>query len=954
MKGRPKLHRGDEQIVWQDTSITHSRRVKVTKTGSIVQYAAGPSTHRTLHQTITIPDSHIPQEVLYDASFPDPEPPPAKKTSPKRYMNSWQGYDKNPGYRDEYLMELLCRKGRGDTALLSRCAQCDAGEPRYRCKSCPLCLLEWNGEYFMKTTLRDLGLRVQIGHFDGLPCICPERAGRTFTVMDTNGIHEVEINYCACDRRDGATRRQQLLRFGCKVSGYDFYKYLTIMTDAWGIRLPKYRHLKMLMRAGRGQEENGIETTSPGQLALRCPACPIPDVNLPAGWESASRSISFLYHGILALDANFRLKNLFCSTPTVDPGLHTGLAYFVKYVPYLHHLGKYVTQTDWVVLTFERQISTCSGFKTLRQAETKGETGLRASGVAMCVGDLQKGERYVNMDYVIMSGASSLGLQNLFISYDIACQWNINFKKRMAELPSHLRLRGGVGLSCGVPKLHAKAHKLACQCEYAIGIQDGTGRTDGEGIERTWAIVNVIAFSTKEMGPRSRHDTLDDHFAYHNFLKLVGLGHMLHKRLAEADSQVASHRKYHADFTNALPNPNYASEWTAVVEEWDQDCSKPSPYLSVGEHVTEQDLKLKLKEDERHAKARGEIPIHKISATSCLGLGLLIEDSQRRISAIVSGEGELSSVELADVHMCRINLEKLIEQFRELQFIYMPGIALRIEHERETTTAAIEAEDDKLWFPSDLSELVRKGICHAGLGEKEEILREEWKQSVHAFRNENMRGQEALAHASDVLDGWKAKCHLAAQKYRRARSSLLALRGLGSWMNQLKELNAKDMSSMYGSVLDTEEATTEVTNPEDQRQKKKKTMKHKDRPREVSWIWLAEGSLGELDDDSDVTDVRVHWLRSRARLRRWEEEVELLREEQRRVLATLRYRAKWWDDRRSGWPGLSTEVAEGVRAYAAQQREGQLALADHFTWKWPAQYAHPPDEEEDSDDDGTS
>ncbi len=51
------------------------------------------------------------------------------------------------------------------------------------------------------------------------------------------------------------------------------------------------------------------------------------------------------------------------------------------------------------------QISTCSGFKTLEHAETKGETGLRASGVAMCVcawhemvcttgmGDLQKGEQ---------------------------------------------------------------------------------------------------------------------------------------------------------------------------------------------------------------------------------------------------------------------------------------------------------------------------------------------------------------------------------------------------------------------------------------------------------------------------------------------------------------------------------------------------------------------------------
>ncbi|PBK59415.1 hypothetical protein ARMSODRAFT_991160 [Armillaria solidipes] len=934
-------------------------------------------------------------------------------------MCEWQGYDNKLGYREEYLLELLRRNGRGDAMLLSKCARCQTGEPTYRCDSCLLGLLlcqscclrdhssmplhfvrKWTGERFVKTTLCELGLRVQIGHFDGSECICPEQAGRTFTVMDTNGIHEVDINYCACDRRGGSTRRQQLLRFGwypatlyhprtcatltllnqfhaltlaSKVSGYDFYKYLTSMTDAWGINLPKRKYKSllrmMMMRAGRGQEENGIKTTSPGGLALRCPACPIPYVNLPAGWESASR---FLYRGILALDANFRLKNLFRSTKEADPGLHTGLAYFVKYTPYLLHLSKYVTQTD---------ISTCSGFKTLRQAETRGETGLRASGVAMCVcarhemvcatgvGDLQKGEWYANMDYVIMSGAASLGLQNLFVSYDIACQWNINFKTRMKELPSHLRLRGGVGLSCGVPKLHAKAHKMACQCEYAIGIQFGTGRTDGEGIEQTWAVVNAIAWSTKEMGPGSRHDTLDDHFAYHNFVKLIGLGDMLHKRLTEAENQVIAHRKYHGDFTRALPKSEYAEEWTAVVEEWDQDWSKPSPYLSVAEHVTEQDLKLKLKEDERRAKACGEIPIHKISATSCLGLGLLIEDSQRRISAIVSGEGELSSSELADVEMRRTNLEKLIEQFRELQIVYMPGIALRIEREQEAATTAIEAEDDKLWFPSDLSEVVRNSICHSGLGEKEKVLREAqcWdalaairsslraEASVHAFRNEHLRGQEALSHASDVLDSWKAKRNLAAQKYRCARSALLALRGPGTWTNNLRELNAKDMSSMYGSVMDLQETATEAINPEDQRQKKRKSEKHKDKPKDVSWIWMAEGSLGELGDDSDITDgiqdVRVHWLRSRARLLRWEEEIALLREEQRRVLVTLRYHAKWWDGQRSGWEGLTAEIAEGVRAYAAQQRDAQLNLAEHFARKWPCEYLDPQDDDEESDDD---
>ncbi|SJL18897.1 uncharacterized protein ARMOST_22499 [Armillaria ostoyae] len=326
---------------------------------------------------------------------------------------------------------------------------------------------------------------------------------------------------------------------------------------------------------------------------------------------------------------------------------------------------------------------------------------------------------------------------------------------------------------------------------------------------------------------------------------------------------------------------------------------------------------------------------------------------QRRISAIVSGEGELSSSELADVEMHRTNLSKQIEQFRELQVVYMPGIVLRIEQEREAATGTIEAEDDKLWFPSDLSKKVRNAICHPSLGEKEGMLREAqcWdslvairsslraEASLHDFQNANLQGQEALMHVSDVLEAWKKKWELAAKKYWRARSTVLTLRGAGPWTYKLRELTVKDMSSMYGSVLDTEET-----------QKKKKT-NWKDMPKEVSWIWLAEGSLGELRDDSDVTDVHVHWLRSRARLKRWEEEVALLREEQRRVLVTLRYRVKWWDSRRSGWDGLAPEIVEGLRAYAAQQHDAQLVLASNFASKWPSQYVPPPDDECDSDDD---
>lgn len=47
----------------------------------------------------------------------------------------------------------------------------------------------------------------------------------------------------------------------------------------------QWRNLKMLRRAGRGHADGGVAGTKPGECAVRCPACPQPNVNLPIGWN---------------------------------------------------------------------------------------------------------------------------------------------------------------------------------------------------------------------------------------------------------------------------------------------------------------------------------------------------------------------------------------------------------------------------------------------------------------------------------------------------------------------------------------------------------------------------------------------------------------------------------------------------------------------------------------------
>jgi hypothetical protein len=117
---------------------------------------------------------------------------------------------------------------------------------------------------------------------------------------------------------------------------------------------------------------------------------------------------------ILAMDANFRLKNRMRANDQTDPELGPGWAYFVNSAGYKKHLKNYISEEDVsmqvkivlrCVLTFSGQISTCIVFAALMQKDTKLTTGLRCSGVGACIcarhecvrpqglGDLQKGER---------------------------------------------------------------------------------------------------------------------------------------------------------------------------------------------------------------------------------------------------------------------------------------------------------------------------------------------------------------------------------------------------------------------------------------------------------------------------------------------------------------------------------------------------------------------------------
>lgn len=116
------------------------------------------------------------------------------------------------------------------------------------------------------TSLKKLGLRIQLGHQFGESCFnlehCPND---NFIIIDMHGIHEVGIDFCGCGKSDqhhtvqliqanlfSATIKQpktaatmrvlelfELLSYKSKASAFEFYHTLSQFTNNTGISPPK-------------------------------------------------------------------------------------------------------------------------------------------------------------------------------------------------------------------------------------------------------------------------------------------------------------------------------------------------------------------------------------------------------------------------------------------------------------------------------------------------------------------------------------------------------------------------------------------------------------------------------------------------------------------------------------------------------------------------------------------
>ncbi|TFY52492.1 hypothetical protein EVJ58_g9986, partial [Rhodofomes roseus] len=80
--------------------------------------------------------------------------------------------------------------------------------------------------------------------------------------------------------------------------------------------------------------------------------------------------------------------------------------------------------------------------------------------------------------------------------------------------------------------------------------------------------------------------------------------------------------------------------------------------------------------------------------------------------------------------------------------------------------------------------------------------------------------------------------------------------------------------------------------------------------------------------------LRIEWCKTRARAKRWQEDIELVREEMRRVLAYHKYKADEWESKANVRPALPDDYREGVSAYAHRQADIRTTMQSICEKAW--------------------
>ncbi|KAI0054763.1 hypothetical protein BV25DRAFT_1816572 [Artomyces pyxidatus] len=869
-------------------------------------------------------------------------------------------------------------------------------------------IVRWSVQapYWTAASLYDLKVRVCLGHGGGL-CPTITRPARKMTIGVESGFQDATVVFCECVDAHGKRlipepiqlihyglfpasweqpksafsirllRAFHLLALQSQTTARDFAIYLKRLTDniVPSEAPDRYRELSTANREFvflRAVRRAGLEPKRglpAGSLAVLCPACPQIGINMAPDWRDRPAHLHFLDALFYGIDGNFHQNQKVKPLDPNDFALTLGAAYFAN--------AEDFTEYQKTLGPLEPEPTTCHKFAAMGLGgywnNISGTLGVSCRHLVVLPGggvDLQKGERFVNVDFAVVSGLQRWMDLPLHISgYDINCQYRINFEKRLAVLEETTKGMASIAnkkfpptIAC-VGKFHLPAHKPPCQYKFSYAYTPGVGRTDGEGPERIWAILNPLGSSTREMTSGHRHDRINDHHSDMNVRRVHNLADELVKKYHAAKSGFGR-ASDEVKRTESQVKPEEIAAWKVEEEDWlakvvdiknHKDLHNPYE-VPEKKALTQQEVISMLRTGEMIA---GTGPVE-AGVLGTIGEGIELQHAQFLLLKLLEDdfEGEKRRTEEArEAFLRRVDAWQEMYRLNLAPLINVAAMEAGDTDKPVTfeDTAEVEgADDDEPGKVADKTPvvagvkrpasrpLVPKPNTNATRGpawhEIDEIVIDlptsrGPKTRAHAILKEAIQIELELrkGEANDALDdvrtqiitnyGWKRQKKTTVKGVARGTKANRAIRLKQQAIDRAAHryrrarhcliqlgIEKKDLEA-YRTLARKDLVAFNVFQSSDQLGDSKK---------EASWIW---GSYRFVDKMTEgpaqafcVAASKVRWFREHASMRRWHEELLLLAEEMARLVRYFKhYRATW--EKKAG-----THDGRGERGMAAYAR----------------------------------
>ncbi|KAJ6474802.1 hypothetical protein C8R45DRAFT_935329 [Mycena sanguinolenta] len=905
---------------------------------------------------------------------------------------------------------LTCACGSG----LKRTTKCyDCTEYAAACKQCfvrahlhnPFHWAEvWDDQagFFIRYDISKLDHVIQIGH-NGMPCKSPV-GERLVTVVHGNGVHSTRLSFCGCQEMPPHKIRQlmrarlfpattkdphtvftvsvlkefQLHNLESKKAAYDYLGALRRLSDnAFTADIPNpysaflrvVRVFNFLTLKKRTGQFHGIDTIlrhrPRGNLLVWCPACPEPGFNSDPNCPSTPAHLSHLNQSQRTLDGNHQCNQFSKNTDPDDVSLCAGNAYFPLDSIYQDYLKSVKTSTEVV----NKQDK-----KKFKNMAITGTVNCQCSHVFILSSvDLPHAERFANADYALALAIRNHNPVDDFTfklqleiddvdeaaTYDIACAYVVNLETRFKDHFPNL-LERVAKIRWGIPALHIQGHQDSCTYLFGTAYMECVGHFHGETAEHYWPEANQLGPHVRQMNLGHRQDTIINHHTSD-----------LAEDLQAAKKKYLEKRDHYIGLSISFKDR--VAEWEKMDRKSYKDGKEA---FSVADNVLVPSqlaiYQRMVTEDDNFAFTM--IPKSKIAAF--LDRGLHIQVAQRKLKQLIKDTTEHDlQVWRKEISTQTTKLKGQILTFRSDQKHFMASVADKVASH---TALGPAIEDEKLFLPSDLTEMERGKMDLVALGLEESRWREGQAfdvlqalqhivKSIGALRNRKIkqeRQQKQNSRAGDqIAEALKRQNH-HIESYNSARLALISLNGSTKFpplteadlfMKSVQQKRQVGDSKRTDGLLwrakaladgaadeqgDADDTLPGINDNDDganisgtqmSRRKPKRGSKQEPEvsskvPKDQSegWLWqlgkLTKMTTAEMDawaNEGKPTSIgdRVQWFRAEAEMQRWQEQWEQKLVELLRTRRSFTKMESVWQDLAK----LQPPDSHGMVAYAQQK-----------------------------------